>query len=1135
MACLVLSGCSSQPQAPAPRAVRGVLDLSGWDFQRQGPVKLDGEWEFHWGRLELPAREGGPAGGLPEDYLPVPGLWRGRTAKGVALSASGYGIYRLHVRLPPVQGAKSLLVGGVLSVCRVWVDGVPLAATGIPGRDREAEKPADHLASPRFDHPGEAMEIVLQVSNHHNVQGGLSSSVYLGTEAQIARMLNHRWIVGAFTGGALLIMGLFHLVLHALRRSERANLHFGLFCIMWCLGTVFGPSSGFLVSQLIALPWDWYIDLSLLPFGFTTPLMVWFYHELFPKKHGRYVSWFYLVLGMAYSAYILLSGPNAFGFYPFLYFVMTRTAYVYLFAAFAVDLARREKGALFLIPGYGALFLAEFGELLFDLNILGSTDFTPYGVFIFVLSYSFFMSARFSRSFSRVEKLSQELGEANARLLRLDKLKDDFLDHTAHELKTPLAGMVGVSEALLAGEDGPLPHRAKRHLETLVHSGKRLSGLVNDILDLSRLEHDEVALEQRAVSLRDTAQGITALLERMATAKGLWIRNQVGEGLPLVWADQARLEQVLFNLVGNSIKYSQKGGMVISAQVKGGWVEVAVADDGPGIPRECLEQVFNSQQPRGSRVRGVAGGMGLGLSITRRLVELHGGAIRAEAGKDGGWVMRFTLPRAEDGAGARLEGDPGRGEREDDGRFQPHPGFLALPGGAVEGEAVSGGYQVLVVDDEPVNLQVIAASLRSAGLTYRTAPHGAAALEMIEGGEVPHLVLLDAMMPGPDGCEVCRRLRRRHSPSELPVIMLTVRNRVADVVAGFEAGANDFLSRPFVQKELLVRISNLLKLREAYAVLAENERLRRELSFRQKTERDLRLMQLRLSSVLDCMDDAVLAVNQSREIAFCNRAFEDLTGQPADRLLGQPLLAFLRRPDSKESRRLLRFLSDASAAGEQAVHLENISVRLENGPGLERTVLAAGLEIDGEPLFVLVLRPPGKPGGGQAVLNPIAMLRELDDNRRLMSTIEDNMRGLDAADLEKKDGLMADLGAVGSILERLRGQLALAGESPDKRTAAAQVMRGALECWMEATGTTKAELAEQSGIWNVYMERDGYLRTQTLDKYLSEETLPRRPRWGKVMATAEFVLAGCGRDTAARKELEIAFARLKALARDAGA
>jgi hypothetical protein len=144
------------------------------------------------------------------------------------------------------------------------------------------------------------------------------------------------------------------------------------------------------------------------------------------------------------------------------------------------------------------------------------------------------------------------------------------------------------------------------------------------------------------------------------------------------------------------------------------------------------------------------------------------------------------------------------------------------------------------------------------------------------------------------------------------------------------------------------------------------------------------------------------------------------------------------------------------------------------------------------------------------------------------------MRGLDAADLEKKDGLMADLGAVGSILERLRGQLALAGESPDKRTAAAQVMRQALECWTEATGTAKAELAEKSGIWNVYMEKDGYLRTQTLDKYLSEETLPRRPRWGKVVATAEFVLASCGRDTPARKELEIAFGRFKALAKDAG-
>lgn len=1132
LVCLTPTSCAPFEQAPAPLARRGVLDLSAWDFERQGPVKLDGEWEFYWGQLDFSNLSVGQLGGGSKDFFRVPGLWRGRTAKGVALSARGYGLYRLRVRLKPGQEANSLLVGGVLSVCRVWVDQKLLAATGLPGKDKATEKPAQHLISPHFDYAGESVEIVLQVSNHHNVQGGLSFSIYLGTEAQINSLLKHRWFTGAFTGGALIIMGMFHLALFAMRRSDKANLFFGLFCVMWCMGMVFGPSSGFLVSQLFAVPWTWYLKLSLAPFGATIPLMVLFYHELFPKKKGRYVFWFYAALGLAYSVYILLSGPNAFGFYPFLYFVVTRTAFVYLFAAFALDLARREKEAWFLIPGYIALFLAEFGELLFDINILGATDFTPYGVFVFVLSYSFFMSARFARSFSRAERLSRELGEANARLLRFDKLRNDFLDNTAHELKTPLAGMVGISEALLAGEDGALPHQAKRHLEMLVHSGKRLSSLVNDILDLSRLENDEVALDPRAVSLQAAAQRITGLMQRMAAAKGLSISNQIHEDLPLVWADQARLEQILFNLVGNGIKYTPKGGVAIWAQAKGEWVETVVEDTGPGIPPEYRDKVFEPHERLERQVKATASGMGLGLSITRRLVELHGGAIRAEAGKDGGCLMRFTLPIYKGEGTALAEVRPGEGELDEAGGYQADPGFPATPGPMEEGRTESERYQVLVVDDEPVNQHMITACLRSAGLTCKTAPNGEAALNLIQGGDAPHLVLLDVMMPGRNGFEVCRKLRETHSPSELPIILLTVRNRVKDVVEGFEAGANDFLSKPFAQNELLVRISTQLKLREAYAVLAENERLRRELSFRQKTERDLRLMQLRLSSALDFIGDAVLAVNQSQEIAFCNRACEDLTGQTTDQLLGQPFAALLRNPDSVEPRRLLRLLADATPVSDNTVSFKNISVGVSSGPVLERTILAAGLEIDGELLFVLVLRPPDSDGRPQAVLDPIAMLRELDDNRRLLAGIEEALGVLDSRDLEKKRGLMTDLKAVGSILERLRGQLALAGESPDQRSAAAQVMQRALECWSQCTGLGKAELAEQSGIWNVYMEKDGYLRTQTLDKYLSEDTLPRRPRWKKIFATAEFALASCPHDSAARHDLELAVARLKALAKD---
>ena len=149
---------------------------------------------------------------------------------------------------------------------------------------------------------------------------------------------------------------------------------------------------------------------------------------------------------------------------------------------------------LLLAPAYLALFFSEFDDMLFDLNLLNSADFGPYGVLLFILTYSFFLSSRFTRAFSDLDSLSLELEANCVRLEQLNKLKNEFLANTTHELKTPLAGMVGAAEGLLADVGVRLPEDARDDLRMLVHSGKRLSNLVNDVLDLSRLEHHDIPL-----------------------------------------------------------------------------------------------------------------------------------------------------------------------------------------------------------------------------------------------------------------------------------------------------------------------------------------------------------------------------------------------------------------------------------------------------------------------------------------------------------------------------------------------------------------------------------------------------------------------------------------------------------------
>ena len=1126
---LTLTGCAERSSPPT--AVKGRLDLSTWNLTENGPVNLSGEWEFYWDKLLGPEEFSAAGQGNKPDFIKTPGFWTGRTANGLVLSARGYGTYRLRMRLPQDSDQlMSLLIFGAMSVSKVWINGIPMAATGVVGRDKASEKPVHHSARANFNPSGDTLDIIIQVSNHHNMQGGINRDIRLGTARQIDKILGVRWLSSAFLGGVLFCMSLYHFALFFMRRSARPNLYFGMFCLAWFVAIIFNPGSGFIADMANPkLPWAWYINLSLLPYGLIIPLLLVFYHSLFPKKSGRTVNILFSALGALFIGYILATKANAFDTVALTYFLVTRFAYFYLFCCFVLDIIRKEEGVWLLAPGYVALAYAEFDDILIDLNIISSPDYGALGVFIFVMAYSFFMSARFTQAFVRIDTLSTKLEAANVRLRQLNKLKDDFLANTTHELKTPLAGMVGISEALLAGAGGKLSSLARKHLRILVHSGNRLSNLVNDVLDLSRLEHSDITLRKNVVSPHDAAQRVLALSRQSAENKNLFLKSEISPDFPKVLADQDRLEQILLNLVGNGIKFTTKGGLVISAEVKDAMAEIAVTDTGIGIAPQDQGRIFSPHEQIDSKESQATGGAGLGLAITRHLVELHGGQIRVVSQPRRGSTFTFTLP-LYDGPDIDQADPP---EPEADAlphEFYPEPMPAAPDFDSLAGSAPGENYQVLVVDDEPVNLHVVASCLQSAGITFRTAGDGATALGMIENGDRPDMILLDVMMPGPDGYEVCRELRKKNAASAMPVIMLTIRNRIEDIVEGFAVGANDYLTKPFSRDELIARVTTQLKLKKAYGLLAENLALKTELDLRRKTEQGLRLTQMRLSKMLDSLDDAIIAVNQSREIGFCNTAFVELTGYPVNSLLGIPLSSLLKEPQGPETKAMLNSLSKETVRPDQATVFEQITLAHENGKSIAATFFVTGIELEEEPLVLIIVRQPDARDGLQAALASAAMLRELNKNRQRILNLEETMLSLESGNLEGQQAVLDDLKALDTLLENLGRHLTVSEPTGDKRGLAVTVMNLAVDCWSASTMTTKAELAEQSRTWNVYLEKDGYFRTQTLDKYLSEETLPARPRWRNIFITAEFVLANCDPDLPLYKELDETLAKLKTLA-----
>jgi signal transduction histidine kinase len=257
----------------------------------------------------------------------------------------------------------------------------------------------------------------------------------------------------------------------------------------------------------------------------------------------------------------------------------------------------------------------------------------------------------FARSNQEVFAMNEALVEANSRLTELDRMKDVFLSMVTHELRTPLTVMSGLAETLEAGVYGPLTATQSDRMRQIIEQGERLRQLVNDLLDLSKMEAGMMRLRREPLDPRAMAEAVIQQLASVAESAGVELINQVRHGLPEVVCDGQRVEQVLANLVGNALKFTPRGGTItLGARGEGGEVVFEVADTGCGIADAERERIFDKfvqlHPDKDDRTKGT----GLGLAIVKHLVELHGGRVGVESEVGRGSRFYFSLPTASDAA-----------------------------------------------------------------------------------------------------------------------------------------------------------------------------------------------------------------------------------------------------------------------------------------------------------------------------------------------------------------------------------------------------------------------------------------------------------------------------------------------------
>jgi signal transduction histidine kinase len=455
---------------------------------------------------------------------------------------------------------------------------------------------------------------------------------------------------------------------------------------------------------------------------------------------------------------------------------------------------------------------------------------------IVVTGNFFFNRLRFREFMLRFEldRNRRMLEDSNQKLKELDEVKSRFFANISHELRTPLTLLLAPLETLLHRFSRPLDAESRSLLGTMHANGMRLLKLINDLLDLVRLESGVMHVKQEPLELLEFVKGLSSSARQVADDKRLKLETFVDQELGTVLTDRDKLEKIVLNLVFNALKFTPAGGTVsLRAEKQGGEMVLLVRDTGMGISAKNLPHVFDRFWQADDSARRKYQGVGIGLALVKELVEIQNGKVTVESEEGRGTTFTVRLPYqkadaaamtkvAEEAAAAataaKTIADAGGSVTSQEWlsnlyrRAELFPAMTPLQETLRPVEPARNGDNrpsLLVADDEPDMLRFLKSQLDP---HYRV-------LEAVDGQQavdkagqfLPDIILLDMMMPEKDGLQACREIRARNSTQTIPVILLTARADEETKLAALGAGASDFLSKPFSTTELHVRIKNLVE------------------------------------------------------------------------------------------------------------------------------------------------------------------------------------------------------------------------------------------------------------------------------------------------------------------------------------
>jgi len=790
---LALCGCNKElsNNSAVPRAVDGVIDLRTYDFKSRDPLKLDGEWEFHWKAFIV--SDGQKLMEKKPIFIHVPGNWNDYKIDDQKIGRAGYGTFSLKVLLAPHSPQLAMHVMSIGTSYSMYINGKKAAAAGDIGKDKISTQPRykPQIVMIDSDNMNE-LRVCIEVANFHEPHGGVWDSISLGLEQDILALKGNRLYVEFLIFGAMIFMAIYHLGLYVLRPKHVAPLYFSMLCFLTATRIIF-THERYILTLLPEFNWNLlhkieYLTLTLAVFAFFS-----FIRSIFPDEFKKMYHRIIITVFLVYSVFIVVAPPIWYGLLLMLIQIATVIFSIYGLFVIAMAISNRRSGSIAILTGFLILFAAVINDILHQNYIIQTSFLAPAGLFALLFSQAFALSIRFSKAFESIEILKEVAETANL-------AKSQFIANMSHELRTPLNGVIGMTE-LLRGT--ALDDTQKEYIHIIQSSSSLLLTIVNDILDMSKIESGQFYIEHQNFNLNDVIENVYSMLRGRAHEKNIDFSYHIHPDInPAVRGDADRLKQVLLNIVGNAIKFTEKGSVVIhlnlekmedSMQI----VSFVVCDTGVGIENDKQEKLFKCFSQVDVSMSRKFGGSGLGLAISRQLVELMGGTIGLKSCIGKGSEFCFMLPFMKQTDEEKVSVEHHTTET------QEHEGQTLT---------TNKPSQILIVEDNPANRKLAEILVKKLGHTSQSVCDGREAVAVL-CDKTFDLILMDLQMPNMDGVEATRVIRDPNSDvlaHDVPIIAITAHAMKGDMDACFSAGMDAYMTKPIKPRQLEEMINQQL-------------------------------------------------------------------------------------------------------------------------------------------------------------------------------------------------------------------------------------------------------------------------------------------------------------------------------------